>query len=115
MLKHIVSRYSDSPVTDSVNVFKAMFLDSKIASILELSKDKLKYVANYGIAPHFIESSKEQFRSSECFVVCYDESLNKIIQESEMDLVIRIWNNISNKVQIRYWNSIFLGHTTSID
>ena len=48
-------------------------------------------------------------------MVCYDESLNKIIQESEMDLVIRIWNNISNKVHIRYWNSIFLGHTTSID
>ena len=47
--------------------------------------------------------------------MCYDESLNKAIQESEMDLVIRFWENISKKDLVRYWNSMFLGHTTSIE
>ena len=32
-------------------------------------------------------------------MVCYDESLNKI-QESETHLVIKTWDNISNKVQL---------------
>ena len=30
-----------------------MFPDSKIVSKMELGKDKLKYVVNYGIAPFF--------------------------------------------------------------
>ena len=74
--------------------------------MIELGKGKLKYVVNCGIAPHLTELLKEQVRSSEWFVVSYDENLNKIIQESEMDLVIRFWDNISNKVQVRYWNSV---------
>ena len=74
--------------------------------MIELGKGKLKYVVNYGIAPHLTELLKEHVRSSEWFVVSYDENLNKIIQESEMDLVIRFWDNISNKVQVRYWNSV---------
>ena len=106
MLKHVVSRCSDNVVTDSVNIFKPIFLDSKIASMIELGKDKSKYgnilnYANYGIAPHFTELLKGQACSSEWFVVCYDESLNKIIQECEMDLVITFLDNISNKVQVR--------------
>ena len=32
-------------------------------------------------------------------MVCYEESLNKI-QESETHLVIKTWDNISNKVQL---------------
>ena len=31
-LKHVVCGYSDNSVTDSINTFKVMFLDSKIAS-----------------------------------------------------------------------------------
>ena len=46
-----------------------MFQDTKIASRIELSKDKLKYVANYGIASHFTELLKEQVGSSEWFGV----------------------------------------------
>ena len=65
-----------------------MFWDSKISSMIELGKEKLKYVANYGIAPLFSELFKEQVHSPEWFVMCYDESLNKIAPESEMDLVI---------------------------
>ena len=42
-----------------------MFPDSKIASIMELGKDKLKYVVNYGIAPYFTQLLKEQVSSSE--------------------------------------------------
>ena len=32
-----------------------------------------------------------------------------------MDLVIRFWDKNSNKVQVRYWDSLFLGHTKYID
>ena len=55
MLKHVVSGYSNNSARDSVNIFKAVFLDSKISSIIELGKNKLKYVANYGL--HFTSQS----------------------------------------------------------
>ena len=42
---------NDNSATGSINTFKVIFLDSKIASKMELGKDKLKYVVNYGIAP----------------------------------------------------------------
>ena len=42
--------------------------------MIELGKGKLKYVVNYGIAPHLTELLKEQVRSSEWFVVSYDEN-----------------------------------------
>jgi len=58
-LKHVFCGYSDNSVKDSINTFKVMFPDSKIASKMELGKDKLKYVVNYGNAPFFAEGLKK--------------------------------------------------------
>ena len=115
VLKHVVSGYSDNSVTDSIDLFKVMFPDSKIAPLMELGKDKLKYLANYGIAPYFQEILKEEVSTSEWFSISYDESLNKSVQESEMDLVLRYWDDMIEKVQVRYWDSMFLGHTKAVD
>ena len=41
--------------------------------------------------------------------------LSKVRQESEIDLVIRVQDNNLNKVQVRYWDTSFLGHSTCID
>ena len=92
-----------------------MFSGSEIASKMELGKDKLKYVVNYGIAPSFAEGLKQQVGESEWLAICYDESMNKVIQESEMDLVLRFWDTCKNKAPVRYWDSMFLGHATAAD
>ena len=105
--------YNDISVKDSINTFQVMFPDSKTASKMELDKDKLKYVVNYGIAPFFAEGLNKQVNESEWLAVSYDESLNKVIQESEMDLVLRFWNTCNNKVQVRYWDLMFLGYATA--
>ena len=54
-----------------------MFPDSKIASKMELGKDKLNYVVNNEIAPFFAEGLKKQVDESEWLAVSYDENLNK--------------------------------------
>ena len=69
VLKHVVSGYSDNSVTGSVNLFRSMFPDCKIAGIMELDKDKLIHVVNYGIAPYFTQLLREQVSSSEWFVI----------------------------------------------
>ena len=70
---------------------------------MELGKGKLKYAVNYGIAPlFFAERLKKQVNGSEWLAVCYKESLNKIIQESEIDLVFTFCDICKNKVQVCY-------------
>ena len=32
-----------------------------------------------------------------------------------MDLVIRFWNFTQDKVQVRFWNSVYFGHGTHVD
>ena len=48
-------------------------------------------------------------------MVCFDESLNKVLQEEQMDLHLRFWDDELNKVVTRYFESVFLGHTRSGD
>ena len=80
---------------------------------MELGKDKLKYVVSYGTEPFSAERLKKHL--SESVAVCYDETLNKIIQQSEVELVFRFCDTCKNKVQVGYWDSIFLGYETAAD
>ena len=49
------------------------------------------------------------------FIVSFDESMNDITQTSEMDICLRFWNDETNKVEDRYLDSEFLGHTNNQD
>jgi len=49
------------------------------------------------------------------FVLAFDESLNKITQSGQMDVHIRYWDEVSERVMTRYVGSQFLGHATAID
>ena len=92
-----------------------MFSDSKLASQRELCRIKLMYIENFGMAPYFREILKNETVNSGWYTISFDASLIKVVQECEMDIVIRFWDNLSNKVQVRFWNSMFFGHSTSTD
>ena len=50
-IKWTLSGYSNNYVNNSLDIFKAMFPDSSIASMMKLDRKKLRYVINFGIAP----------------------------------------------------------------
>ena len=77
--------------------------------------NKLKYVINWGLAPHFKDFLKTELQSSEFLVISFDESLNKSTQNCQMDIGIRFWIQEAKQVEVRYWDSEFLGHATSGD
>ena len=56
-----------------------------------------------------------QVSELEWLAVCYNERLNKVTQESEMDLVLRFWDSYKNKFQVRYWDLMFLRHATAAE
>ena len=100
---------------DLNSTFRAMFSDSSVAQEFQLGADKLKYVVNWGLAPYFKDILKENLRKSEFLVISFDESLNKSTRNCQMDIAIRFWNQETERVEVRYWDSQFLGHTAHGD
>lgn len=99
----------------AVKTFPEMFPDSTIASSMQLSRTKISYVITYDLARYFHEQLKQRINQCDCFVVCFDESLNKCSQKQQMDIAIRFWCINKNAVVTHYYSSAFLGHSTSQD
>ena len=87
-----------------------MFRNSKIVESFALGADKLHYLITYGIAPYFYDLLKDNANNSECYTDLFDESLNRISQTGQMDILLRYWDNIAKTVKVRFWNSSYLGH-----
>ena len=79
-----------------------MFPDSKIAKSFELSRTKLKYVINFRIALYFRDILYNHLQKSDCFVISFDESLNDYTQNCQMDILIRLFDHVENRVTVRY-------------
>ena len=69
----------------------------------------------FGLGPYFHDLLVDKIRSVTCYSVSFDESMNKISQNEQMDFIIRYWDNDINQVAVRYLCSEFLGHATAAD
>ena len=90
-----------------------MFPDSKISKFFESTK--YKYVINFGIAPYFRDILYNHLQKSDCFVISFDGSLNGYTQNCQMDILIRYFDHVENRVKVRYLDSTFFGHAALQD
>lgn len=95
------------------NCIDLMFPDSMIAKKFQMQKDKMSYVVHYGLGPYFQEELANKIRNSDFFAISFDESLNKVAQKCQMDLIVRFWND--EKLDTRYLTSCFLDGATAVD
>ena len=65
---------------------------------------------NFGLGPYFTDILLSQIKASSFFVNSYDESVNKILQNEQMDCCVRFWDSNSSEVCSRYLDSKFLLH-----
>lgn len=100
---------------NSVTLFSRMFPDSEIAKSMKLQRTKLSYSIVYGLAPYFFDALKAVITQCEFFVVGFDESLNKIAQRGQMDIVVKFYSPECQQICTRYYNSVFLGHAKATD
>ena len=77
--------------------------------------DKLYYYVTFELAPYFKSLLTDTIKKSDCHILSFDESLNDFTQTSEMDLLVRFFDNSTNTVIIRFCYSRFLGHATHQD
>lgn len=114
-LKNVASNRSFNSAGDESDILRDMFPDSEIAQKFALGSTKTSYVINYGLAPYFKESLRNEVKAAKHFVVCFDEALNKVAQKGQMDIVVRFYDEKAGEVRTRYFNSAFLGRAQATD
>ena len=93
-----------------------MFPDSQIAKKIASGQTKCSYLICFGLAPYFEKKVLDMVTKPESLcVVSFDESFNKIIQQEQIDLILRFWDEEIKWVVGRYFGSQFLGHTQAVD
>ena len=84
-----------------------MFPDSQIVKSFQISKTKCAYYVVYGLTPYFKELLFQNIKASPFYSVLFDKSLNHHLQEDQMDVQIRFWDDQSGEVETRYLKSRF--------
>ena len=97
-LKCVASGYSHNSCRDLQKIFSAMLTDSNITKSITVGADKMRYVVNFGIAPVLKSILIDSVRKAEVFVALFDEGLNHQTQNSEMDILIRYFDDIEKMV-----------------
>ena len=115
-IKTVMDHYSCSSSDNSSNLFQRMFPDSQIVKQFSCGRTKCSYLVKYGLAPYFHQKVLDVVTQPEClFAVSFDESFNKVIQQEQMDLLLRYWDDDKREVITRYFGSEFLGHNRADD
>ena len=103
ILKVVIAHLSFRSCLGLNELFKSKFPDSAIADKFALSKTKCAYMINFGLGTYFRELLVAEIKASPFYVLCFDESLNPILQSCQMDCGIRYWdqeagNNCTNSL-----------------
>jgi len=114
-LQAVVKHFSLSGAGSCTDVFKRMFKKCSTAQDMTLKKDKMGYVITYGLGPHFRQKLFDDIHPDHPFSVSYDESLNKISQKCQMDVMLTFWSKSKEETCTMYVGSAFLGHTTAAE
>ena len=94
-------------------LFQCMFPDSKIAKIFSLGRTKCGYYTNFGIAPYLKDTLISKVKAAPFYALSYDESLNRVFQEEQMDIHLRYFNEETQMVESRYFDSPFVKRPNS--
>ena len=111
-----MAHYSSNSSAGTDKLFAKMFPDSQIAKQFQCGKTKCSFLINFGLALYFKEKLMKKLQvPGTKYVISFDESLNKVLQKEQMDIIVQFWDKEKNKVSSRYLNSQFLGHTRAAD
>lgn len=113
VMKCVDAHYSSSSTNGMNRLFKAMFPDSAIADNFQCAEKKNAYLCTFGLGPYFAHQLSKDIATAPHYVLLFDETLNKDLQEKQMDVYVRAWKN--NRVVTKYYESTYMGHATAAD
>ena len=107
-LKVVMFHFLLRSCTDLSELFKVMFKDNEIAKGFAPRRTKCTYLINFGVAPYFREELISSIKTSPHFFASFDEYLNRVLQDDQMEIQIRFLDESDNIVSARYFDSKFL-------
>ena len=112
-MKCVKENWSANSSDDNNALFTQMFPDSEIAKKFCMNRTKFSYVVNFGLGPFFKNVLTERVSKSAFFSISFDECFNKVLQKTQMDLIVRYMHE--RKVYSQYLSSAFLGRCKAVD
>ena len=88
-------------------MFADKFSDSETAKKFSFGRNRCSYFVNFGIAPHFKTMLLHNVQKLPFFYVSFDEYLNKVLQNEQLDIQVRFWDENSVQAKTRYFDSQF--------
>ena len=114
-LEVVMSNYSFNSCANKSDLFAVMFEDSQIAQSFSLGSTKLSYNITFGLAPYVKNLLLGSVDEVKYYSLSFEESYDKIMKKGQMDLLIRFWDSVKDRVQARYLDSSFLGKASAND
>lgn len=112
-LEMVQSNFSGNSCDNKFLLFQKMFPDSTIAKSSSMQRTKFAYTVNFGLAPFFFSDLLEKVKKSPFFAISFDESLNDQLEKVQMDFIVRFWDEITKRVETRYFGSEFLKYSNA--
>ena len=107
-MKVVQSHFSFQSCIDLSKLFYDMFPDSEIAQKFQQGKSKCAYLVNYGMAPFVKDQLVKNIVASPFCTISFDESMNRVLQNEQMDVQVRYWDVNTSIASTCYFDSQFL-------
>ena len=108
VLKVIELNMSYRSCEDISELFKVMFGSNEITEKFTCGKTKCSYFLSFGLAPYFNKLLSQAIIRSPYFVISFNESLNYVSQDEQVDIAIHFRNEEKGLAETRYFDSQFL-------
>ena len=69
----------------------------------------------HGIAPYVTDLLNDILKEVPFYSLSFDESYNRVLKKSQMDLLVRYWDDHADMVTTRYFGSTCLGKAAATD
>ncbi|KAJ8043443.1 hypothetical protein HOLleu_10524 [Holothuria leucospilota] len=99
-IKVVMNHYSFNSCQNVSKLFTSMFPDSQIAKTFSCGATKCAYMICFGLQPYF-HDLVDKIRNTECYSISFDECMNNISQNEQMDFIVRYWDSDIDQVAVR--------------
>ena len=103
-LKSMMSHFLYSLSGEICHIFGLCFQTVPLLKKMKCGPTKVSYIIPFGLAPYFKKLLLAELEEAPCFVVSVDESLNKELQQEQMDFIVKFFK----ADEVEYRNLAFM-------
>ena len=108
VIKVVYSQFALSSCLGLSILFQPSVGDYDAIKHLNSKQTKCSHLMNFGLPPYFKDKLSLAIKALPVYIVLFDESMNSVLQEEQMNIHITFWDSENSLVQTRYFDSEFM-------